>query len=463
MATTATLKAYSGAYPSISNDIRASVAYASMPLALVAQIVESGTHNQRTWSFDGLPRNNYRFYLDEIDGDGNVVKNLADFDVVPGIISGSLSRDDEQIQVDGTPGLTAGETSWTLDGTDGKKDFRGWDIVVDECTGRDILVLGVDYSWDKTLGKFQLLLDGDKLQHDQWYNIHFNSQDNVQGNSYPTLSDFGTRLITETGNILATDFGNNILVEPDGDYIELTLPDINTVVPGRPLHVEIGNTDSDCSVKFLPFGSNTINFLSDSLYACKNESFKIYSFSRSGVLEWRVFDLYGNFKTVGTVIGSDNISVENAIGFDGSQVSMYKYARLYNEFVLHLPIAQIVNYSDHENSVETKCLYSYANPEGMFYLPDRRNFFERNSTIGSVAGTYHDDTIKLHKHKETIGQLPSPPFGEDDVTQSGNGEYGGHGTNKPDYTSDPIDNDGVGIGADETQPKNYRINKFVLV
>jgi hypothetical protein len=462
MATTATLKAYSGAYPSISNDIRASVAYADMPLALVAQIIESGVHNQRTWSFNGLPRNNYRFYLDEIDGSGNVVKNLADFNVVPGIVSGSLSRDDEQIQVDGTPGLVSGETSWTLDGSGGKRDFRGWDIVVDECTGRDILVRDSDYSWDKSLGKFQLLATGDKLQTLQWYNIHFNSQDNIQGNSYPTLSDFNTRLITDTGNILSTDFGNKILVEPSGDYIELTLPDIQTVVPGRPLSVEVGNTNEDCCVKFLPFESNTINFFSTMLFACRNECFRIYSFLRGSTLEWRVYDIQGNFKTVGNNISSDVINGVNCVPLDGSQLSILKYARLY-EFVLNLPVSRVVNYADHETTVDRKCLYSYANSSGVFYIPDRRDLFERNSTTGFPAGAYHDDTIKFHKHKESVGQLPSPPFGQDVVTQSGNGTYGGHGTNKPDYTSDPIDDNGSGIGFSETQPKNYRINKFVLI
>lgn len=462
MANTLTLKAYSGSYPSISNDIRASVAYASMPLALVDQIVESGTHDARTWSFDGLPRNNYRFYLDEIDGSGNVVKNLADFDVVPGIISGSLSRDDEQIQVGSTDGLVAGETSWTLDGSGGKKDYRGWKIVIDECTGRDILVEGVDYSWDITLGIFQLLLSGDQLQNLQWYNIHFNPQEEIQGNSYPTLSDFSTRLVTVTGNILSSDFGNKLLVEPSGDYMELTLPSLSTVVPGRPLSVEIGNIGYDLCVKFIPLGTDSINFFSSNLFACRNESFKIYSFLRSGVPEWRIFDLDGNFKTVGNLVGFDNTHGVNCTVLDGSSISKFKYARLY-DMVLNLPVVQVVNYSDHENSINTKCLYSYANGSDMFYLPDRRDLFERNSGPTTASGTYHTDTIIFHKHKESIGQLPSPPFGQDVPVQTGTGRYDGVAAARPDYVSNPINDSGDAVGNTETQPKNYRINKFVLI
>lgn len=461
--TTCTLFAYSGAYPTITNDLRASIAYADMPLAIVAQIVESGTHNARTWSFDGLPRRNYRFYLDEIDEDGNVIKNKADFNIVPGIVSGSLTRDDEQIQVGSTQGVVAGETSWTFDGSvDGLKDYRGWSIVIDECSGRDILVKDVDYSWDSELGKFQLLLEGDELQDGQWYNIHFNPQEQIQGNSYPTLSDFGIRLITATGNILASDFGNRILVEPAGDYMELTLPDINTVVPCRPLAVEIGNIGYDLCVKFLPHNSDSINFFNGNIFACRNESFKIYSFSRDGELEWRLCDLEGNFKTVGNLISRDNTFGVNCIELDGTAISKFKYARLY-DMVLNLPVGQVVDYDHHEDSINTKCLYSYANDSDMFYIPDRRDLFERNSGSLYVAGYYHKDTIIYHKHKETIGQLPSPPFGEDSVPQSGLGRYDGLASSKPDYVSNPIDDSGNALGHSETQPKNYRVNKFALI
>ena len=52
---------------------------------MVASIIDTTAgHPTRVYSFSGLPRNNYGFSLDEIDGSGNVVNNLALFDVVPG-------------------------------------------------------------------------------------------------------------------------------------------------------------------------------------------------------------------------------------------------------------------------------------------------------------------------------------------------------------------------------------------
>lgn len=466
---TATLKAYSGAYPSITNSIRAAVAYASDPLALIQTIVESGVHNARTWNFDGLPRNNYRFYLQVIDGSGNVTETLADFDVVPGIISGTLSRDDEQIQVGITPGVVPGATSWVFDGTETyagsgifKKDYRGWSIVVDECTGRDIMVQGVDYSWDSVSGTFQLLTPNDILASQQWYNIHFNTQNNTQGNSYPTVTDFSIRIITSTGNLTGDDFGNKVIVEPSSSYIEITLPDIATVPQGRKCLIESSNSASTVCAKFIPLVGQTINWLDGNVFLYPNESFSIYCFSRSGVKEWRICDEQGNFRTVGNAVASDNISMINCLAWDGSQVSNLTYARLYN-MVLNLPVSQVVTYDNHELNTGTKSLYSLANGSGMFYIPDRRNFFERNSDITVPAGTYSPDTIISHKHKESIGSLPVPPFGQDIVDIPNIGEYKGIGTHKVDFTSDAMDFSGTGLGSSETQPKNYRINKYVLI
>lgn len=99
------LNAYSGAFPSITNRIQARVYKQSSPLAIVASITdEESGHPARIWSFPGLVRTNYIFKLVEIDGDDNVVNQLAYFDVVPGSIDGFLTRSFEQVQVDSTPG-----------------------------------------------------------------------------------------------------------------------------------------------------------------------------------------------------------------------------------------------------------------------------------------------------------------------------------------------------------------------
>lgn len=82
-------------------------------------------------------------------------------------------RNDEQIKVGTTTGLVAGASSFTFDGTSGKPDYRYYQIVPTELSGRGLLALGVDYSWNYTTGVFTLLHSGDVFNIDKIYNIHF--------------------------------------------------------------------------------------------------------------------------------------------------------------------------------------------------------------------------------------------------------------------------------------------------
>lgn len=88
-------------------------------------------------------------------------------------IIGGTTRYDEQIRVGTTIGLVAGASGFVFDGTGGKPDYRGYQIVPTEISGRGILINGVDYSWNYATGEFQLLLPGDLLQPNAYYNIHF--------------------------------------------------------------------------------------------------------------------------------------------------------------------------------------------------------------------------------------------------------------------------------------------------
>lgn len=456
---TAVLDAYSKAYPSITNRIKASVLSATSPFAVVASIIDSTAgHPARVWHFPGLPRNNYGFSLDEINGGGAVVNNLALFSVVPGTIDGLLSRDDEQIQVGVTIGLVAGTTGFTFDGTGGKSDYIGWEIVpTEQAGGRGLMVRGVDYSWDKTTGIFALLLPGDVLNNGQYYNIHFDPIQNPVGNSYPTITDFVINLITANTVLDETYFGKKLIVEPAGVYCEVTLPDIDTVVDGRKMMVEVGGSGIKC-VKFIPNGAQPIAFLRGILYAMNNESFGIYKFSRPGFdPEWRICEAEGNFKTIGQSVSDDNESsdVWNRHLFDGASLSKFQYARLYNEFVLQLPVAQVVNYDDHATG-NNKYLWSLANSSDpgnvdKFLIPNRLGLFERNNQAGK-PGDYVDDSIKSTGLSLTLPLVQHTASGAPrGVTD---GPLGGGGTATVPIT--------IGTGT-ETQPKNYLINKYFLV
>ncbi|MEO7520390.1 MAG: hypothetical protein ABIW79_01110, partial [Gemmatimonas sp.] len=246
----------SKAFPTITNRIRAAVYKETSPLAIVAQIIDTTAgHPQRVWHFPGLNRENYKLSLDEIDASDNPIANLALFDVVPGTIDGLLSRKDEQIKVGTTVGFVTGATSFTFDGTGGKPDYIGWEIVPSELTGRGILVRGLDYSWDKTVGTFTLLQAGDVFPEFLYYNIHFEPQINPIGNSVAVSNrDYTIRLITSNTTLDDTDFGKKLIVEPAGVYMTVTLPLLSSVAEGRPLLVEIGGSGIK-TVKFVTSGA----------------------------------------------------------------------------------------------------------------------------------------------------------------------------------------------------------------
>jgi len=459
---TVVLDAYSKAYPSITNRIRASITL-SNDVAIIASIIDTTVgHPARVWHFPGLLRANYSFSLDEIDGGGTPINNLALFDVVPGQIDGTLIRNDEQIQVGTTTGFDAGLTTVTFDGTGGKPDYIGWEIVPSELTGRGILVEGLDYSWVSATGVFTLLQSGDQLQDENWYNIHFNPQENTTGGSVPLNSDFTARIIDVDDDIEVEDFGNTIIVEPSGVYTELQLPDITTVVVGRKLNIEVEKalgSGVQC-VRILPDGADVINFMRGNLFMMNNESLEIYRFLRPDLSnEWRVRNAQGNFHRIGESVGDDAIQtgVYCKQLWDGSIRNRYQYARVYEEIVLRLPATQVVDYDDWATG-NNKYLFSKANSTDpgnadKFYFPDRRNLFERNNSAGK-AGDYADDVIKVTDLKVDI------PQGNSYTGAGGPGVFGRGAASPNTVTLSVYGTLGTGT---ETAPKNYLTNKYCVI
>lgn len=460
---TLVLNAYSKAYPLITNRIRASIYLQSDPQALVASIIDTTSgHPARTWSFPGLPRNNYGFSMDEIDGGGAVVNNLALFDVVPGEVDGQLVRDDEQIQVDTTPGFTSLVNSATFDGTSGKPDYIGWEIVPSELTGRGILAEGLDYSWDSTTGLFTLLQTDDVFSAGTYYNIHFNPVLNSAGNSYPSISDFTIRLITTSGAIVPDDFGQKVIIEPSGDLVNCTLPALSTVVQGRPLLLECG-ADHVCCSKITPNGSDTINFARGALYLMPGESCSLYKFTRSvGVYEWRVYNACGNFLHCGEAV-SDDIEQDGVFNkqlLNGGLGNTSKHSRLYNDYILNLPLDQVVDFDDWESDSTLQTYYSFANSSNpsnanKFHFPERREMFERNTSSSNKSGDYQSSNVG-----EATINFPFPT-GDTFTGHPYNPTALGKGllSNSP-YT---LNKSVVINSGQETRPANYSINKYVLL
>lgn len=465
MPTTTGLNAYSNAWPTIINRIRASVFKEIEPLAMLTFLIDTTAgHPARIWSFPGLPRNNYIVSFDEIDGDGNIIQNLATFSVVPGDIDGFLVRADEQITVDDTPGFVAGDYFFVFDGSETspgsgifKPDYRGWEIVPSELTGRGILKKGVDYNWDKETGNFLLFAIGDVFSTGTTYNIHFNSREDEIITGYPTLNDFHINFIDSSTSIFSPFFGKKLIVEPLTDFVTVTLPDINTVPEGRPLLVEVSKNDL-CCVRFITSLGQTINFLRGSVYALPGETFSIYKFIRPDTTkEWRVCDAYGNFKECGQIVSFDAIPTDvfNAHLLDGEAVSVNKYSRLYNEVVLNLPFDQVCDFADWGTG-DNKYKYSYS-LAGVFHLPDRRGLYERNTGVGNKAADYLGMSVESHQHATTEGGGNTVDM---KITVGGTADVSG-GTKFKTVATSTLKTSPY--GGSETRPVTNLINKYVLL
>jgi hypothetical protein len=90
--------------------------------------------------------------------------------------SGLMYRTPELIQADATTGFVSGVNTVTFDGTSGKADWRGWEIIP-ERIGQGTMKKGVDYSWDIIDGVWTLLASGDTFRADEYFFIQFQLRD----------------------------------------------------------------------------------------------------------------------------------------------------------------------------------------------------------------------------------------------------------------------------------------------
>lgn len=470
MATVA-LNIYTGAFPTISNNIEIRIYEQSNPLAVVTSLNYPQPHGLRTWSFPGLPRTNYLFRIFEMSGTSIIQQLGGDMDVVPGLANGVNFRATEQIEADVTTGLTNGTNTFTFDGTAGTEDWRGWEISTIDRIGTGPMKKGVDYNWNKTTGVFTLVQGGDVFAPNEWFNVEFEAQNNAVTSSTPTIFPIfsAAKIITANYSINAgTDFGAILIVDPPGNYIELTLPDIATVVELRAVTIEMRRTSGNKCCKVLTQSGQVIDWLDlsaprNDLYICPNETVKIYNYidrtnPSSPVAMWRTMDANGNFLRVGNQISDDNITdhMFNIVQFDGSQCDVFQYARLYNDYVLKLPPSQLVNFDDWATVSQKYFFFALANSSNpananKFILPDRRGVMEKITDGHRLPGDVEDSQV---------GQITVP-------LKKGNGYVGG-GVNADWFApGDPGHSQGtdsiVVNAGQENLVKNIAIRKYCYV
>lgn len=443
----------SKAYPDITNRIRGSVKSWDGATTIVSIIDDTAGHPARLWNYPGLPRNNYQWILEEINGGGIAIRTLSEFMVTPSTVDGLLTRDKEQLQVDATDsGLVSATNTATLDGTGGIPDFRGWKVAIAEYGDiRNLLVEGLDYTWDSDLGKLDLL-QGEYFQPSAWWTFLFIAQSQTQGNSSPIINDYSTRLLTVTTNIVYEDFGNAVLIKQVGVYGEYSLPDITTIPVGRPLEVEVGSSGILAS-KFKTYGADIIAFLRGNLIAYPGESFTIVRYQNTDLSnEWRVKFPSGNFARVGDVIGANSIQSGMLLAklANGDSVSTLSYARIFNDIVLQLPPAQRSTYAAHGTG-NNKYLFSAegtGGDAGKFYLPDLRGLWIAANNSGKAGDFLAAQTGEV--------VIPIP------VADTFNGHFGtptkaGSGDDNPTTINVTV-NDGQ-----KSRPDTVLLNQYILI
>lgn len=475
---TVNLNIYTAAYPSITNDIAINIYLQSDPLAIIATVRYAAPHGFHTWSFPGLVRSNYLFRIFEMAG-SSVVQQLGDdMDVVPGSAGDVLFKATEQIEVDVTTGLTAGANTFTFDGTGGKQDWRGWEIDTIDRMGTGPMKKGIDYSWDSTTGLFTLLVAGDLFSHLEWFNVSFAAESVGGGDSVPVGSDSVIARLVKVNYTLdpGTDFGATLIIDPAGNYIELQLPDITTVAAGRVVTFEMRRAATNKCAKIITFGTDPIDWLLGArtdLFICPNESISLYKFidPAGPTSMWRTAKPFGNFLKVGEQISDDNIlaNVFNKVLMDGADGDIQIFARFYNDYILNLDPAQVVNYDDWATG-SNKYKFSLANSSvsgnaGKFKIADRRNAFERNTNGTRVPGDFQAQDLMPHDHI-MHGQGPIPGAGgpyfmtitTNRYSAGGGSDTLGGKTGTPDNTM----RTSLTTGS-ETRPANYAVRKYLLV
>lgn len=427
----------------------------------IAQQTENAPHPIRLWSFPGLPRANYVFTLDIINAGGIAIENLAYFNIVPGMLGGSINRGDEQYKVGAAlSGLVAGTNIAVFDGTAGVPDFRGWTVWPSISAGpTNPLVLGVDFSWNSVTGTLTLLQIGDLFQADAWWHFKFDAQENAGAQSIPTVFDYTVKLVTDDYGIQYEDFANAIITEPNDEFIQLVLPDITGIPVGRELKIQFSGA-SLSSTKISAGGADIIPLT----FGLPGESCIIYRFQRPDTSnEWKV-KFEGQANITGTIVHNDQIQsgLLKAKRLDNVVCNIFKDARLYFSYVITLPGNQVVTFADWSIG-DNKYLFSLANADGNFHVPDRRGLTMKSTNAGR-AGVFEKWMMPDHKHEQQSGTVPSTLFGRGLVSQL-RGAYNGLVNSLADLVSSPRNTDGsvmAEVGA-EVRVSSIFNNQYVLL
>lgn len=473
------------------NKIRMAIYKDSAPLVMVQYIDEiAGAHLMRTWNFAGLERVMHFYKLLEVDGSNNVISTLI------GPIY--FLPSDETIEVKDAKLIQAGTTiipgsdpatAWPVDVFDVfVPEWIGWDLEMFERVGQGSLKYDisqpVDMSWNSSTGYLHLNQTDDVFQQDEWFIARFKVRVTTTGaTTLSSANGFSDILVVTVNTILTSDdVGKKILIDPAANYLEITLPNALSVAALRLMYFEMANSFTHKCAKIKAVGETGqyIQFLEGDLtevYICPSETLELYMRSVLSVVEWRVNNAYGNFKSVGEIVYHDMATVFantlNRLILNGAPLDVFQYARLYNRFILRLP-ASTIAYSAWSGVNETRYKHSLKDTvSNNFHIADARNVYDRGSSGANTPGDYQRMMIERHKHIMAWGESHDNPLPAPNQTSNA-GHVGSGSTDFDNYlwfTNDgsnnifgnSIDPNAAGIIGEETRPISRITNKYILI
>lgn len=454
---------------STTNTVRVNLYKTTDPLVIAESQDKAGPLGQEEWDFPGLERVNYICRILEVSG-ATILQEYDNFTFVPDADT-EVKYKNSQTIIRTTPGVGGPNGNiWTMDGTGGSDDWRGWDISLIICNRLGILP-EADYQYVSATGVLTLIGDYSTFDADTWFIVQFATQIGTGGGSVDTAGDLwkSAEIITNDYDILASDIGKKLVLRGDPTYFELNLPPINTVVPNRLLCIQsVGGNHKCVKINADSGDANSIEWLEgnrSNLYICQQEKLVLYRLVLDETTSvWAIDDFNGNWFRLGDSISNDGTAAMmfNKLPLDGggndgrtTGLDVSEYARFYYDFVANLPVDQLVSFSSWGTGDNIR-KYSLASG-GKFHIPDRRNMYKRQSDGTNKPGDYQSDLIGPHAH---FRYPNGNPHNNMDRTVGGGSNLGGGGFYP--LESNPLTGDvtGAGTGA-ETRPKSVIVNEYV--
>jgi hypothetical protein len=352
-----------------------------------------------------------------------------------------------------------------MSGTPASKfpDYRGWNINPERRAGGGTMQRGTEYSWNPDTGEFDWLISGDGILPNELYNIDFDPIESDAGGSVPPTvkPTFTNKLITANYTIVSEDLGTNLIIEPAGDYLELTLPAVSGATEGLPLSISVFKT-ATCCVKII----GTVKFeYGASMFLIQGESVELYCFIRStGNNEWRYRNANAAFASVGQLVYFDSANPINAVKATGTLCNNQKYARLL-QWVQALPPNSVQDF----NAWSGQQTYFSTSDGTNFYVPNRTHLYPRTTAYNEDAGGKVNQQISSHKHLSPFNPRDNAPFGKSNFTNKFGDGSALDSDNDWWFTNDGTEIAGgaqlnpAGLIGTETRPNSFLTNQFILI